>query len=163
ASDVEGVDPDALGERFRLADRERTGRVRLRDLDGGTFKPLRRIFSLADRDGDGQLTREELDGYVELRRLAQVGVVTLTVDDQERGWFDILDADHDGRLSVPELRDAWRRLADAAADKRGFLTLRESASAYTLTFSRGPRSAAGMSFLLTPRKTPRKGPLWFRK
>jgi Ca2+-binding EF-hand superfamily protein len=158
-----GREHDGLPALFRAADRNRRGFVGGEDLDASAFKRLRRLLPLADRDGDGRLTAEELAGYLQLHHLAETGVVSLTLAAQARGWFEILDADQDGRLSVMELRDAWRRLADADADKAGLLTPGASVQAFTLTFAAGRSPPHGTAFYLAPRTPrPRRGPLWFR-
>jgi Ca2+-binding EF-hand superfamily protein len=160
--EIPGSPTDGSMKQFLAADRQRRGFVRPGDLDGAEFKSLRRLLPLADRDGDGKLTREELDGYLRLSRLAEQGIVTLTLAGQARGWFAILDSDHDGRLSVSELRSAWQRLADEEANRSGFLTLERSRQTFSLTFSRGLSPARGMAFYLSSRRPARKGPKWFR-
>jgi Ca2+-binding EF-hand superfamily protein len=152
----------ALRDLFHKADRERRGFVRLEDLQAAPLKALRHLFASADRDGDGRLTERELDAYLDLCKLADEGLVTLTHAAQERGWFAILDADGDGRLSVSELRGAWSRLADAQAERSGFLTLDRPAQTLTLTLTRGPFPVRGMAFYLSPRVLPGRGPQWFR-
>ncbi len=159
-----GWTPDALRRSFRKADSRHEGSVEAAALTDESFKPLRNVLPFADHDGDGKLTARELDAYLDLQKLAQDGVVTLTVANRPRGWFEILDADHDGRLSVRELRNAWDRLADADAEKTGFLTLPPQAKSATITLSRGRTLDRGQALFL-PANPPAatRGPLWFRK
>ncbi|MFO0881392.1 MAG: hypothetical protein U0840_29175 [Gemmataceae bacterium] len=68
------------------------------------------LFDSADRDGDGKLTRKELNGYLNLMEEAGKSHVSLTIEDQGRGIFSILDADGNGSLSIREMRSAWERV-----------------------------------------------------
>ena len=79
--------------------------------------------------------------------------------------LDLLDADHDGRLGLRELRTAWTRLAPWDQGK-GYVTKGMLPYQYRLTLSHGrPAQAAPASFRPTEflRGVPRRGPLWFRK
>jgi Ca2+-binding EF-hand superfamily protein len=86
-------------------------------------------------------------------------VVTLTVRPQPRGWFELLDADGDGQLSVRELRNAWSRLADTASDSSISPPSWDS-STVSITLTPGTTSRPVAS--LTPRLRPARGPGWFR-
>jgi Ca2+-binding EF-hand superfamily protein len=80
---------------------------------------------------------------------------------QPRCWFSWLDADHDGQLSLAELRGAWARLADAGAEKRGYLTLPDTkAMHYSLTLMPGDVGSHGVR-LRRPEKRAGRGPAWF--
>jgi Ca2+-binding EF-hand superfamily protein len=85
---------------------------------------------------------------------------TLWVVPQARGWFERLDANGDGQLSVPELRAAWDRLADADARKRGFLTLPDATTThYTISLQSGDVTQHGVR--LRRPEAPMRGPAWF--
>ncbi len=160
-----GWTPDALRQAFRKADAEHTGSVQAAALTDESFKPLRTILARAHSNGNDKWPAKALDDYLrEYQKLAQDGVVTLTVANQPRGWFEVLDADHDGRLSVREMRNAWDRLADAEAEKTGFLTLESPAKSVCITLSRGRTLDRGQALYL-PANPPRptRGPSWFRK
>jgi Ca2+-binding EF-hand superfamily protein len=85
--------------------------------------------------------------------------VTLTVRWQARGWFELLDADGDGQLSVRELRAAWDRLADAEAKKAGYATL-PPPGVVALTLTPGTAGRAAVTLKRSP--PPAHGPAWFR-
>ena len=78
------------------------------------FKYLK---SLADRDGD-ELSRQELKTWLDCHEQITHGQVLLTVLDHGQGLFELIDANHDGQLSVRELRGSWDRLnlADCVTD-----------------------------------------------
>jgi hypothetical protein len=86
-------------------------------------------------------------------------IVTLTVRPQARGWFELLDADGDGQLSVRELRNAWNRLADGATDSSIPLPSWDS-STVSITLTPGMMSRPVVA--LTPRPRASRGPAWFR-
>jgi Ca2+-binding EF-hand superfamily protein len=159
-----GHDRASLLALYAKADPKNKGYVEAADVTGVSFKPLRSLLPLATPAGDGKLTRRDLEAYLELRRLADVGLVTLTARTQARGWFTLLDADRDGRLSVRELRAAWRRLADVHAEKSGVLTLEKDVLPLTLTLAQGRAIEQGLAlYAPTARARPERGPLWFRK
>src|SRR5262249_21353145 len=70
------------------------------------------LVPIADRDGDGKLDRKELDAWFDLQAQIARGQVLVTVLDGG-GLFELIDANHDGALSVRELRGAWDRLKEA--------------------------------------------------
>jgi Ca2+-binding EF-hand superfamily protein len=76
----------------------------------GEFKEL---IGIADRDGDGKTSQAEFTTLLDLVEHIAAGHVLLTIIDHGTGLFELLDADHDGGLSVRELRDSWNRLQTA--------------------------------------------------
>jgi len=58
----------------------------------------------------------------ELQKRVTAGSVTLSITDQSRGLFDLLDTDRDGRLSVRELRQAPKLLKQFDRTNKGYLT-----------------------------------------
>jgi Ca2+-binding EF-hand superfamily protein len=119
------------------------------------------LFRLADRDGDGKLTRQEYDGYLDLHDKVQATTTFLTVVDRGRTLFELLDADHDGRLSQRELRSAWARLAPWAGAGAGGVTRGRVPQQFQLTLSHGARLPEQAPSLAGAR--PLRGPVWFRK
>jgi Ca2+-binding EF-hand superfamily protein len=101
------------------------------------------------------------EGLPRGRKETKRPVYTLWVVPQARGWFERLDANGDGQLSLAELRAAWERLADADARKRGYLTLPDpSAMHYTLTLQPGDVARHGVR-LRRPEAPVSRGPAWF--
>ncbi len=88
---------------FQQADPSKRGWVLLNDLKGRELYPLRLLHRPADRGGDGRLTVMELEQYLALRDRAAEGLVTLAVLPRQRGWFELLDHNRDGRLGRREL------------------------------------------------------------
>lgn len=117
---------------------------------------LKQLIPVADRNGDGKLSKSELTSWLALQDQVASGHVLLTVLDFGPGLFELLDADHDGSLSIPELRRAWERVKEAGcvtAEGRfdGAMLPRH----LMLTISRGhPQNPLGIAR--------RDGPAWFR-
>jgi Ca2+-binding EF-hand superfamily protein len=157
---------------FRALDRGAKGYLDMNEAQQlPRFGPL---FPLMDRDGDGKLTEEELLAYVEeieiLEARSQAATLTLLVADQGRGLFDLLDTDHDGRLSLREMRNAAKLLPDLDRDGDGQVSRTELPRNYYLTFTPGTARASApgnravamaAGAALLPERT--AGPLWFRK
>jgi Ca2+-binding EF-hand superfamily protein len=77
----------------------------------GQLKPLAEV---ADRNSDGCLSEQELTTWLDLQAHIAKGHVLLTMIDRGHGLYELLDADHDGSLSVRELRSVWVRLKTAS-------------------------------------------------
>ncbi|WP_020473454.1 EF-hand domain-containing protein [Zavarzinella formosa] len=73
------------------------------------------LTPIADRDGDGKLSQQELDAWLDLQEQIARGQAMISILDAHTGLFEILDTDHDGALSVRELRSAWERVREAGA------------------------------------------------
>jgi Ca2+-binding EF-hand superfamily protein len=155
---------------FQAADTEKVGFVDMRKAQQNPL--LRSVFASADRDGDGKLTEKELLTYLELQGKAVACSTILSVADQGRGLFEILDANQDGFLGVRELRSAWSRLAHWDRDGDGCIAKEEIPRRFLLTLGQG-RAGFGVRAAVVvqpamdgmrPRPTaPARGPLWFRK
>jgi hypothetical protein len=85
------------------------------------------------------------------------GGYTLWVAPQPRGWFEWLDVDQDGQLSLVEIRDARRRLAD----DKGKLSLPDAKEiSYSFTLTPEGTSEYGIR-LRRPEGRSLRGPAWF--
>jgi Ca2+-binding EF-hand superfamily protein len=163
---------------FKMADTDSNGYL---DENEAKKSPIfRDVFKAMDTDGDGMLYEKEMVAYLdkveELQKAVLTGCVTLSLADTGNGLFDLLDRDHDGRLSVRELRGAVDLLKELDRDGDGFLARSEIPHKYELRFRRGPASGANdfnNVFVVAksysgpkagdPRKKGAAGPLWFRK
>jgi Ca2+-binding EF-hand superfamily protein len=165
-----------LMAQFRQADTDGNGHLDAQEAEKSrTFRPL---FKLADRDGDGKLTEKEVNAYLdhlqERQQRATAACVTLELSDQSRGLFDLLDTNRDGRLSVRELRQGPKLLAQYDRGGKGYLVRGDIPHTWQLALKRGaaggdadPRRAffalySATSYQSGPEAQTR-GPLWFRK
>lgn len=117
---------------------------------GGNFAWLTPV---ADRNGDGKLDRKELDAWLDLQRQVTQGQVLLTVIDGG-GLFELLDANHDGALSVRELRGAWGRVREAGCTPGETFDRTKLPRTVLAAASHGYPQAFGIDL--------RGGPAWFR-
>src|SRR5262245_105262 len=98
----------------------------------------------------------------------------MSIADQGKGLFDILDKNGDGRLSVREMRDAVKLIDKLDQNGDGLLESGEIPRRYTAGVRRGPAGGGGDGFggvvavnyyggrqRSVPQ--PAAGPLWFRK
>lgn len=129
------ADPDAAG-----GDRRRGG-------------DLAWLTPIADRGGDGKLDRKELDAWLDLQAQIARGQVLVTVLDGA-GLFELLDTNHDGALSVRELRGALDRLKDAGCVTDGAFDRAKSPRVMLAAASRGYPDSLAIDL--------RRGPAWFR-
>lgn len=111
------------------------------------------LTPLADRNGDGELDRGDLDAWLDLQAQVARGQVLLTVLDGA-GLFELLDANHDGALSVRELRGAWDRVRAAGWATDGAFDPAKQPRGVVVAASRGyPKTLATAA---------RHGPAWFQ-
>ena len=100
--------------------------------------------------------------------------MTLVISDKSSGLFDMLDTNHDGRLTVREMRGAVKLLEKFGQQERGYLTAADMPASHDLRVRSGPVSTGGSSPGLpavnnpvagrpTGGRAPTAGPLWFRK
>jgi Ca2+-binding EF-hand superfamily protein len=156
-----------LQQRFRALDANGDGYLDSKELYHEPFD-LVPLLRLADRDGDGKVSRQEFAAYLDLQEKALAASTVLSVTDRGRRLFELLDADHDGRLGPRELRAAWARLAPWDRDGDGAVSAAEVPQQYQLTLSQGPLRLGSQGSLPSfrgqgPRIDRRRGPLWFRK
>ena len=166
---------------FKRADRDNNGYL---DMAEAMRSPLyRNLFKTMDRDGDGKLFEKEvlayLDAYQDLQAAARASCASVSVTTEGKGLFEMLDTNGDGRLSVREMRNAVKLLAELDRDGDGMISRAEIPRCSQATFRMGPASNGfssqqGYAVILNdfsgsfstgvpqPSKPPR-GPEWFRK
>jgi Ca2+-binding EF-hand superfamily protein len=130
-------------------------------LFGATFNDL-------DADKNGKLYLEEIVGYLQPRMEIARHRVELSIVEQGRTLFDILDSDRDGRLAHREVRSVADKLALWDADGDGMLSEAEIPLQFQLVAATG--SLPNLSFqpqvaMNSPGgpATRTAGPVWFRK
>lgn len=125
----------------------------LAQLDAPEPDGLSWLLPTADRDGDGQLDRKELDAWLDLQSKLCRGQVLVTVLDGG-GLFEVIDTDHDGALSVRELRTAWGTLTAAGYTSDG--------KCDPAKLPRVLLAVASVGYPQTIAVGSRRGPDWFR-
>lgn len=154
---------------FQTIDQKGKGFLTKKQLQMPQFYYLHSILAVADRDGDDCLDLEELNAWLDLTTSGLHCQISVALAASGRGLFSLLDADQDGRLSLRELRFAWKRLVVYDRDGDGAIARDELPIQYQVVFNPGaPNYQAGQfsDFPIPPdtkSATRRRGPLWFRK
>src|SRR5262249_40060755 len=128
---------------------------------------------LVDADKDGMVFEKEVvaffDRWGDLPDLMRAACVTMSVSEDGRGLFDLLDSDRDGRLSVRELRQLPKLLEKFDFNGDGYLQPDEFPPTTTLHRGGVPAAPSGVFTIVYPAgeapppPAPSAGPLWFRK
>ncbi len=104
-------------EQFKQADTDKKGVIDRKKAKAAQFLDM--LFVLVDRNGDGQLTEKELTAYLDMQVQGGGCQMQLSITDEGRSLFDVLDVDGDGRLSIRELRTGWSRMKPLAKSEVG--------------------------------------------
>ena len=161
-----------LIEQFKTLDRKEKGYVTKKQLTAANFSYLHSILIAADRDEDECLSLDELNAWLDLSMSGANSQISIALAASGRGLFSLLDTDEDGRLTLRELRMAWKRFAEYDRNGDGMLEREEIPALYQVVVNPGvPNYLAGQlnGFTTLPGMTPAawpppaRGPLWFRK
>jgi Ca2+-binding EF-hand superfamily protein len=159
---------------FKMADTDGNGYLDAKEAEASPA--FRGLFKAFDTDGDGMLYEKEMVAYLdkleEVQKAVREGCVTLTMNDKGSGLFDLLDKDHDGRLSVREMRGA-AELLKLSRSGDGCLARADVPRHFEMRVRRGPAAGSdfGNVFVVSARINGMDsgpadkgvGPLWFRK
>lgn len=138
------------------------------DLTGPQNQFLRVVFEPADFDGDGRLTKAEFDRYFAIQRATGELGISLGHSTRMPNLFQLLDQNGDGKLSVRELRTAYKRIAPL--EPSGGKEITKAILQPSVVVRVGPSLTAAFDQSLynvggnpVAAAVPSKGPLWFRK
>jgi Ca2+-binding EF-hand superfamily protein len=161
-------------EQFRQADTDKNGY--LDRMEARKSPVFRGLFDLIDRDGDGKVFEKEvvayLDSIKELQSAASAARVAMQVDSRSTGLFDLLDTNHDRRLSVRELRQMGKLLGQLDRNGDGMIGRDEIPRTFGVKFEQRTNFLQTGTFTVVfngdfngrpPVPEPTKGPVWFRK
>ena len=152
------------------------------DMDGNGYlgkdevsqriRMARGLFDMIDTDGDEKIFAKEMTAYIQFAGAPIASTVRVDVFDTGYGFFQNLDANQDGRLSVRELRTVSDSLAKMERDNVPGLSTTEPVRNYYIEFGRGSFRLFGQrSQLATPTATGEPsfvrnavdGPIWFQR
>jgi Ca2+-binding EF-hand superfamily protein len=132
--------------------------------------PFNTLFDTMDSDSDGKLYMKEVDAFVDQQTHAARSQMVLSVADQGRAIFAIMDLNRDRHLSVREIRNAVARVSSWDRDSDGHVRSDEIPHHFEMSIGRGQITGVGMSSFAAARMTPTPaakadlpGPSWFRK
>src|SRR5262249_15830016 len=99
---------DQYINQFKMADTDNNGYLDAKEAEAHPL--FRSLVKALGTDGDGMLYEKEMVAYLDkledVQKAVREGCVTLTLNDRGSGLFELLDRDHDGRLSVREMQAA---------------------------------------------------------
>jgi Ca2+-binding EF-hand superfamily protein len=160
-------------QQFLAADKEDKRFLTRPQLVNGQATTLYQAFPIIDRDGDGRITEEEIREWVALATDGVGCVPTVSVADNGRALFELLDVNNDGRLTIRELRSAWKRLAPYDHGGHGAISPDEVPRQFQVSVLEAAADTSGVQqqfqmpvdMAQRPAGPPRieRGPLWFRK
>ena len=158
--------------RFEAADTDNNGYVDQAELtrDKNRPSPLNDLLLILDRDGNGQLDSHEMTKFVDHQAEAARTRIVMTVADEGRSIFAILDLNRDRKLGRRELGGTTARMATWDHNDDGRVTAEEIPHHFLLTIGRGQPAGVG-KFALGVNPTPPRdaagpvasGPTWFRR
>lgn len=134
-------------------------------------------FSTVDQNGDKMVTREELFSFAQRDQMAAASRIEVTVMQDGKTLFGLLDANHDRRLSVREVRFGTQVLRKYDLNGDGAFAETELGTEYVLTLGLGRselrRSTGSMQMMnpsqmgtgdaILPGTAGLSGPEWFRR
>jgi len=127
----------------------------------------RYLFDAMDRDEDDRVFAEEMMNYVKEYTEPASTTCQVTLLDTGNGFFQLLDRNADGRISIRELRQTEQSLL-AVADKQEQINPSRLQKSYRIEFQRGgiglfgrvdrPSAETPAALLKPP-----SGPMWFQR
>jgi Ca2+-binding EF-hand superfamily protein len=135
------------------------------------FQFLIGTFDYADRNGDGKLTVKEFNEFVDLLQAGTRCQVSVQVTDSGRGIFDLIDTNHDQRLSRRELINAAKNFARFDRNGDGVIERHELPRQLQLSVAQGNGNFVVNQVVVfggnmddgEVRAGPGRGPAWFRR
>lgn len=154
--------------RFKVVDRDKNNY-----LDAKEFATLNipgADFKTVDADSDNQIVLEEVTGFVGKQAIVPMNQVQLSVSDESRSLFQVLDTRTDGRLSPRELIAAAQMLSKIDGDKDGRLTFGELTTRVNVVAEvKRPAADRQMMMAMAPQRqggtavARDAGPDWFQR
>lgn len=156
---------DNAKRKFNSLDADINGFLDKTEIVGETLLE-RGLFEKMDFNRDQKLFADEIEDYV--RQWAEVSALSCRVNvyDTGSGFFQAVDHNSDGRISVREMRTMKKSLAELQTDETPGVSRTEPARRYHIEFSRG----SWLPFGPTARRTRETisfnthipiGPAWF--
>ena len=133
----------------------------------------RSLFDQIDADGDGKIFGEEMKTFIRARGEPIASTCQVMLFDDGAGFFAVLDANGDRRISMREMRYADKTLARMKRDDQPGLRENEPVRRYRIEFTRGIFNPFGASDPIRNPRLPQDvvaaakpravGPVWFQR
>ncbi|MGE3315894.1 MAG: hypothetical protein AB7O26_12345, partial [Planctomycetaceae bacterium] len=154
--------------RFRIVDRDKNNY-----LDAKEFESLglpEADFASVDADSDKQIVLAEVTNFLGRQGVTPMNQVLLSVSDESRSLFDVLDTRADRRLSPRELNSAVAVLLSVDGDKDGRITFSELTTRVNVSAEvKRPATERNMAMMMPQQRTGGTsvsrdaGPEWFQR
>lgn len=175
-NDVQGGMSDAVAmQKFYLQRFTQFDQDKNRYLDMTEFASLELPdvqFVSVDGNGDDMVTRDELEAHLEVSASLSQSLIVLTISDEGKTLFDILDADEDNRLDPREFLEGYGKVRRQDLNRDGLLAAAELDSELQFTVALAKPEILRLRFaqptMTAGARQPRiqeetSGPRWFRK
>ena len=148
------------------------------DLDGNGYMDRQEIvthprfqrylFDAMDANRDDRVFSKEMDEYVRGMAEPSATVCQVTLFDSGNGYFQMLDSNSDGRISIRELRTAESNLAANAVGDSNVLNPSQMPRYFKIEMQRGGPTLFGpgnrpRAELPQPVMKSNNGPIWFQR
>lgn len=136
---------------------------------GERIRMARGLFDMIDVDDDGKVFGKEMEEYVTVAGAPAAATFRVNVYDTGYGFFQNLDANRDGRLSLREMRMVTESLEKLERDGLPGISPTEPVRNYYIEFVRGSFTMFGQrSSLVAPTRDEFTrpslvGPVWFQR
>jgi Ca2+-binding EF-hand superfamily protein len=153
---------------FQAADKDNNKYLEKSELKDN-HGPFGSLFDMMDKDGDGKLYMKEVEAFVDQQTQAARSQMVMSVDDQGRAIFAIVDLNRDRHLGIREIRDSVARVSSWDRNGDGLIRSDEIPHHYQLSIGRGQIMAVGQHAAIRGAMAPdgpqtaAAGPNWFRK
>jgi Ca2+-binding EF-hand superfamily protein len=154
---------------FNQMDQDGNGYIDRPEVDEDTRHRWERyLFDNMDRDGDEKVFAEEVQAYVATVCEPAGNTCHVNLYDTGQGFFQMMDANGDGRISIRELRTMDESLREHVNTPDGKIEPGDSGRHYHIEFVRGSYQlfgepermvAQGPTFI----ERPAVGPIWFQR
>ncbi len=131
--------PDALDNarrKFNILDADLNGYLDEVEVEGEMLLQ-RQLFDQMDADGDRKLFSEELEKFVRERAEVKAMSCRVNIYDTGSGFFQTMDHNNDGRISIREMRSTAESLHALSSDSLPGVSQYEPARRFHIEFSRG--------------------------
>lgn len=122
--------------KFNVLDADVNGYLEPAEVEGETLLQ-RSLFKQIDSDDDQKVFSHEIEDYVRERAEVKAMSCRVNVYDTGSGFFQSMDHNNDGRISVREMREMKNSLLDLRTDDDPGVTRTEPARRFHIEFSRG--------------------------
>jgi Ca2+-binding EF-hand superfamily protein len=128
------------------------------------------VFDEADRNGDGKLTVEELEAFFNAITGGPGSQTYITIVDQGRSLFTLIDTNHDNRLSQREILNFAKNFSKIDKNGDGVIERSELPRQFRVSVSQGPSNGGFgrtfVNFRVAGNQllgSTGRGPAWFQK